>query len=675
MQQLEGFLARLKAFFFSLFSFACALIQKLTGGGERDKLAQAKKNDDIRKEESNEQRLEKGKAEKVDSEGKAESEDDRDKQEREERERIAREEAEKKEQERLAKEREERERLAREEVERQQKEQERLAKEKEEKERREREEQERLKKEKEEQERKEREEQERLAKEKEERERKEREERERKEKEERERKEREERERKEKEERERKEKEEQERLAKEKEEKERKEREERERKEKEEQERLKKEREEQERLAKEKAEQEKREKEEQEEQERLAREKEERERKEREEQERLKKEKEEQERKEKEEQERLAREKEEQERKEREEQERLKKEKEEQERKEKEERERKEREEQERLKKEKEKQDAEAPKSDPATREFPPGMEAKRKQAIAELVESEVNYCEFLQSMMDYQTHLAKVIPPDQSKLIFANISPLVLLSQTFVKSFAVEQRKGTVQAEISTCFSNAKQFVKLMVPYIELYPKVSEVVTELSNGNKEFNKVCAKLEETHQPLSSLIVMPVQRIAKYPLLIKEILKATPEWHPDYAKLPLAMEEMKEASHNADIKVQDAARRDQIMDIQRSIKKCPNLIAANRTLVGIWPIEGSQEIIVMSDLALWVSVKKSKKSIVKTIDLNSISAVTEAPFGIFLAEKSTGQGITIKVEAKKDELVRALETEVRKLADLRQRLGK
>lgn len=44
--------------------------------------------------------------------------------------------------------------------------------------------------------------------------------------------------------------------------------------------------------------------------------------------------------------------------------------------------------------------------------------------------------------------------------------------------------------------------------------------------------------------LDSLLVKPVQRILKYPLLLDQLLDATPEDHPDYIKLDIASREMK-----------------------------------------------------------------------------------------------------------------------------------
>lgn len=40
--------------------------------------------------------------------------------------------------------------------------------------------------------------------------------------------------------------------------------------------------------------------------------------------------------------------------------------------------------------------------------------------------------------------------------------------------------------------------------------------------------------------LTSYLIKPVQRLCKYPLLVREILRSTPEDHPDYTKLQQAL---------------------------------------------------------------------------------------------------------------------------------------
>ncbi|KAL8703789.1 MAG: hypothetical protein Q9201_003029 [Fulgogasparrea decipioides] len=61
--------------------------------------------------------------------------------------------------------------------------------------------------------------------------------------------------------------------------------------------------------------------------------------------------------------------------------------------------------------------------------------------------------------------------------------------------------------------------------------------------------------------LDSLLVKPVQRILKYPLLLDQLLEVTPENHPDWAKLDIASREMKGIS----MRINEMKKRADLME--------------------------------------------------------------------------------------------------------------
>ncbi|KAI4202901.1 MAG: hypothetical protein LQ350_002272 [Teloschistes chrysophthalmus] len=68
--------------------------------------------------------------------------------------------------------------------------------------------------------------------------------------------------------------------------------------------------------------------------------------------------------------------------------------------------------------------------------------------------------------------------------------------------------------------------------------------------------------------LDSLLVKPVQRILKYPLLLDQLLEVTPENHPDWAKLDIASREMKGIS----MRINEMKRRADVMEQLTSNRK-------------------------------------------------------------------------------------------------------
>ncbi|KAL8776700.1 MAG: hypothetical protein Q9194_002988 [Teloschistes cf. exilis] len=68
--------------------------------------------------------------------------------------------------------------------------------------------------------------------------------------------------------------------------------------------------------------------------------------------------------------------------------------------------------------------------------------------------------------------------------------------------------------------------------------------------------------------LDSLLVKPVQRILKYPLLLDQLLEVTPENHPDWAKLDIASREMKGIS----MRINEMKRRADVMEQMTNNRK-------------------------------------------------------------------------------------------------------
>ena len=78
--------------------------------------------------------------------------------------------------------------------------------------------------------------------------------------------------------------------------------------------------------------------------------------------------------------------------------------------------------------------------------------------------------------------------------------------------------------------------------------------------------------------LDSLLVKPVQRILKYPLLLDQLLEVTPENHPDFVKLDVAAREMKgismrinEMKKRADV-MEQVARKRKESDVRNGLSK-------------------------------------------------------------------------------------------------------
>ncbi|KAJ3285420.1 hypothetical protein HDU79_007342 [Rhizoclosmatium sp. JEL0117] len=175
----------------------------------------------------------------------------------------------------------------------------------------------------------------------------------------------------------------------------------------------------------------------------------------------------------------------------------------------------------------------------------------KRDRILQELVETERSFLNDLNVLRDVYilpaTHRA-IFSTSEIKLLFGNVDDLISLSSSFLDvltekvnedrvSEAFLDMAPTIEETYSQyCKNNETQMTRL---FDYTSPHASEVV-------QSFFKECQSQlagRTNAWDLSSLIIKPVQRVLKYPLLLSSLLKETNEYHPDYERLKVAATEM------------------------------------------------------------------------------------------------------------------------------------
>lgn len=68
-----------------------------------------------------------------------------------------------------------------------------------------------------------------------------------------------------------------------------------------------------------------------------------------------------------------------------------------------------------------------------------------------------------------------------------------------------------------------------------------------------------------------LFVKPFQRILKYPLLLKELAKNTPQEHPDHQNILQALEKLQKETQNINTNKAGADNMQKMIQIQNAIE--------------------------------------------------------------------------------------------------------
>jgi len=159
----------------------------------------------------------------------------------------------------------------------------------------------------------------------------------------------------------------------------------------------------------------------------------------------------------------------------------------------------------------------------------------KAKYVIEELLSTEQTYVRELREVVEYYVkpfeaaeNLA-LFPPalrGQSEIVFGNIRELLDFHNRHILSELLTASDSIVDI-CHILISKRNRFLNLYRPYCQNKPLSEALRAEHVEGNKFFLD-CQKRAGHLLPLSSYLLKPIQRITKYQLLLKELLRYCPE---------------------------------------------------------------------------------------------------------------------------------------------------
>ncbi|EMD34285.1 hypothetical protein CERSUDRAFT_117167 [Gelatoporia subvermispora B] len=166
-----------------------------------------------------------------------------------------------------------------------------------------------------------------------------------------------------------------------------------------------------------------------------------------------------------------------------------------------------------------------------ALEEIPP-RERRRQEAIFELIATEAAYVRDLQLIVEvFYANLLSVLDPKAITVIFANVEDLLLTNTTFLS--CLEERQKECRLYVDRIGDILKSNMAQMTAYMEYcinQATAAKVLQSMRQSNPELGQRLQRLREDpaarNLDLSSYLLSPMQRITRYPLLIKQIVHYT-----------------------------------------------------------------------------------------------------------------------------------------------------
>uniref|UniRef100_A0A8C9VUK0 Phosphatidylinositol 3,4,5-trisphosphate-dependent Rac exchanger 1 protein n=1 Tax=Scleropages formosus TaxID=113540 RepID=A0A8C9VUK0_SCLFO len=146
-------------------------------------------------------------------------------------------------------------------------------------------------------------------------------------------------------------------------------------------------------------------------------------------------------------------------------------------------------------------------------------------------------------------------LSPENVKVLFSNIEAILEVHKEVLASLESSlQPEPTPQHALGHVFLQFKERFSVYGEYCSNHEKALKLLIELNKNPpvRTFLLHCMLLggkKTTDVPLEGYLLSPIQRICKYPLLLKELLKRTPKKHSDYPAVEEALQAMKTVCSN------------------------------------------------------------------------------------------------------------------------------
>lgn len=189
---------------------------------------------------------------------------------------------------------------------------------------------------------------------------------------------------------------------------------------------------------------------------------------------------------------------------------------------------------------------------------------AERKEIITEIVETEQKYGRDLQIILEefHRPMLrAGLLTSEQLSAIFLNVEELlehnVVLAEKLKDSVELAQVSGDedlLTVDLGKIFLESERMLHAFESYCTRQGSASLLLQNLEK-EKELLRIFLRVSQMENTvlrrmnLNSFLMVPVQRVTKYPLLLARLLKATPSVRPDIQE---AKKRLKQAQTNIEL---------------------------------------------------------------------------------------------------------------------------
>ena len=213
----------------------------------------------------------------------------------------------------------------------------------------------------------------------------------------------------------------------------------------------------------------------------------------------------------------------------------------------------------------------------------------KKKMVMDELVATEGRYVKALEDLNTYYfdpLSQSGVVTPEQIRTIFGSFQVIVGYNRVLLGDFEKWSSGSSNMDEIFSGFTIKAHFLKCYIDYTNNFDHSTETIIRLKAESPKFAGLLNKqLLACGKPLESLLITPIQRIPRYILLLKELIKNTEPRSRDLPVLEKALTAVSNIAAQINACKKAAEDSEKILSLQNTlVGLSQDLISPGRVLV-------------------------------------------------------------------------------------------
>nr|CRX79227.1 hypothetical protein ls5931a1_00043 [Leucosporidium scottii] len=210
----------------------------------------------------------------------------------------------------------------------------------------------------------------------------------------------------------------------------------------------------------------------------------------------------------------------------------------------------------------------EAPEA-PETGATPAGPSDDRTMVVREILDSERKYVQDLEVLQDYQRQVQAndIITQDQIHHLFLNLNTLADFQRRFLIGVEANASRPPDEQRFGHLFLQMEDHFSVYEPYCANLTAAQDLAIAENAALGKLSNVLDPVSE----LAPLLIKPVQRLCKYPLLLATLVKNTPDTTPHYAELQSGLESIMRVTDKVNETKRREDNRQAVIDLGRRVE--------------------------------------------------------------------------------------------------------